>query len=74
VANRVRDRIGSSSISIGGKTISVTVSVGVATFRPDDRELDGLLSRADEALLTAKSQGRDRCVIHPSDIVNLASA
>ncbi|MEG3437817.1 diguanylate cyclase [Pannus brasiliensis CCIBt3594] len=68
VANRIRDLIASSSIVIGGKEIAVTASIGVATFGFDDRDLDDLLNRADEALLNAKRQGRDRCVLHLANL------
>ncbi|MCE7027508.1 GGDEF domain-containing protein [Jiella avicenniae] len=38
----------------------VTLSMGLATLGPDDRTFDGLFSRADEQLLTAKRKGRNR--------------
>lgn len=71
-ADRIRRLIASSSIVIGGKPISVTASIGVATFQFDDRDLDDLLNRADEALLNAKRQGRDRCVLHLANLDNPA--
>ncbi|MEK9952196.1 MAG: GGDEF domain-containing protein, partial [Curvibacter sp.] len=39
---------------------SITVSVGVATNRPDEAEIDALLARADRALYKAKEAGRNR--------------
>ena len=38
----------------------ITVSVGVATNRPDEAEIDTLLARADRALYKAKDAGRNR--------------
>ncbi len=38
----------------------ITVSIGVATNRPDEAEIDTLLARADKALYHAKSEGRNR--------------
>jgi diguanylate cyclase (GGDEF)-like protein len=40
----------------------VGFSAGVATLRPHDRDLEGLLSRADKALYEAKAAGRGRLV------------
>lgn len=41
--------------------VAVTVSAGVASWRPGD-SLEGLLKRADERLYAAKEAGRDRVV------------
>ncbi|MFZ5566423.1 MAG: diguanylate cyclase [Pseudomonadota bacterium] len=38
----------------------ITVSIGVATNRPDEAEIDTLLARADKALYQAKDEGRNR--------------
>ncbi|MFO1253924.1 diguanylate cyclase [Inhella sp.] len=43
--------------------LSMTVSIGVASCRPDDAHPDALLARADRALYQAKQQGRDRVVL-----------
>jgi diguanylate cyclase (GGDEF)-like protein len=43
--------------------IQVTVSIGVAASSLDDKDLDGMLHRADTALYTAKRQGKDRVVV-----------
>jgi len=39
--------------------ISITISIGIATWKPDDR-MDVLLTAADTALYQAKREGRDR--------------
>lgn len=39
---------------------SLSVSIGVATIRPEDADLLGLMSRADKALYVAKAKGRNR--------------
>ena len=43
-----------------GKTIPVTVSIGVATMIPSDSEADQTLIRADQALYRAKENGRNQ--------------
>jgi two-component system, cell cycle response regulator len=53
----------------GGREVSVTASIGIASVspRPEDSDLkslgDGVLARADVALYRAKSAGRDRVVL-----------
>jgi len=43
------------------QTVLVTISVGFAEFRSDD-DVDSVFHRADMALYTAKSAGRNRCI------------
>jgi diguanylate cyclase (GGDEF)-like protein len=43
--------------------VSVTVSIGVAVSRAGEGDTGGLVNRADAALYTAKSEGRDRVVV-----------
>ncbi|WP_425527735.1 diguanylate cyclase domain-containing protein [Xylella fastidiosa] len=38
-------------------------SFGVTDFRPDDRELDDLVARADAALYAAKREGKNRVTV-----------
>ena len=45
----------------GGKTIPVTVSIGVAAAGPAEPGVTALIERADGALYQAKREGRDRC-------------
>jgi diguanylate cyclase (GGDEF)-like protein len=70
VADRIRHLIAMSRPIVQSRPISVTVSIGIATFQYGDRDLDGLLGRADQALFAAKNQGRDRCVIHAANLGN----
>jgi diguanylate cyclase (GGDEF)-like protein len=43
--------------------VAVTISIGVAVSRPGKLDTDGLIRRADTALYSAKSAGRDRVIV-----------
>lgn len=58
LAERIRSHVADLDFPIAGR---VTVSIGVADFRPGDRIQD-LVDRADQALYRAKLQGRNRLV------------
>jgi diguanylate cyclase len=59
VADRVRQSIAATKISLKKSTMSVTVSGGVATYIPGE-EMYALITRADAALYRAKTGGRNR--------------
>jgi two-component system cell cycle response regulator len=61
-ADRLRQEVAATPFTVAGGEISVTVSVGVATRRPQDDNSTQLLRLADEALLTAKVGGRNRVI------------
>ncbi len=44
-----------------GTDLTLTVSIGVASLRPEDESIDDVLSRADEALYQVK-QSRRNCL------------
>jgi diguanylate cyclase (GGDEF)-like protein len=64
VAERIRSRLASTEMACGGASINVTASIGIAGL--DETEAAGSLSpailidRADRALYSAKSHGRNR--------------
>ncbi|WP_026300916.1 sensor domain-containing diguanylate cyclase [Thioalkalivibrio sp. ALE23] len=65
IAERLRRAVAAMAIEHEGETIRVTVSIGVA-ISDGERDIDGLICKADNALYRAKSEGRDRVVIdHP---------
>lgn len=57
--NKLRQRIAQTNPSIGGQSINVTVSFGVAEFEGDDVPRD-VFHRADTALYRAKGKGRNQ--------------
>jgi two-component system cell cycle response regulator len=63
IGERVRSSIADSVFEVGiGRSIRVTVSVGVSEFGRDGNTIDGILRVADERLYRAKEEGRN-CVI-----------
>jgi two-component system cell cycle response regulator len=62
-AERVRQRIAEHRIAgeEGEEALSLTVSIGVATFPSSSIEtVDDLISHADDALYRAKAEGRNK--------------
>jgi len=59
VADRIRRAIASEGVPFAPGMLSVTTSAGVAELSPEDT-VDSLLQRADDALYSAKEQGRNR--------------
>ena len=63
IAEQIRERIAHTKFAIpSGKTLDVTLSIGIATLRPDSAIQDStaLLAAADQALYAAKLSGRNR--------------
>jgi len=61
-AERIRNACAAERIEAEGKTLSITVSLGVATRTAAMADHDDLLKAADNALYTAKRQGRNQVV------------
>ena len=64
-AESVRRKMATLAIVAGGKTLPVTVSIGVAEAGPGELGVSALIERADHALYRAKREGKDRC--HTAD-------
>ena len=61
LAERLRTAVADTAIPITeGRTISVTISIGVATFPADAGSETALIAAADKALYAAKQGGRNR--------------
>ncbi len=63
IAQRLREAVREQPFRHDGEALTITVSVGLAVQRQQDRSLDDLLRRADAALYAAKRGGRDRVEI-----------
>ena len=62
LADRIRKAIARLPLEIGNVRLRVTVSIGLASSRPDDTPVS-FLKRADVALYQAKQQGRNRVCV-----------
>jgi diguanylate cyclase (GGDEF)-like protein len=62
-ADRVRRAFMEAAKQIDGHPVLATLSAGVAVTTDSTLSIDGLLSRADEALYAAKAGGRNRVVV-----------
>lgn len=66
LAEDLRLRMSRMRMSFNGVSISATLSIGIAFSQPGiDESRDTLISRADDALYRAKSQGRNQTVVDP---------
>ena len=61
ILNAVRTQL-DAAITVGGLPI-FTVSFGITESEPGE-DLDAVIRRADDALMRAKREGRDRVVLH----------
>ncbi|WP_319533139.1 GGDEF domain-containing protein [uncultured Cohaesibacter sp.] len=60
VAERIRRAVSDHEVKSAGKTIRVTVSIGIALGDPDAIDIQALISQADGCLYSAKNSGRNR--------------
>lgn len=62
IAERIRKNIQELSVDIGSKhqSVRITISVGVATYPDDAKEIMQLIERTDKALYFSKSRGKNK--------------
>jgi diguanylate cyclase (GGDEF)-like protein len=68
-------RIGVKNLTVDhlGQLIGpVTVSMGIAMFPDQGTSAEELITAADEALYTAKRNGRDQIILEAADLVELS--
>ena len=60
-AERLRSAIEATTIDVAGHQIKITISCGVAAYRPVfDNKVSAFIKKADQALYRAKQEGRNR--------------
>lgn len=62
IAGELRAGVERHGLSVAGRPVGLTVSIGIAQLRAGD-DAGELLRRADEALYRAKAEGRNRLVV-----------
>ncbi len=65
-ADRMRQKLAALSIVVGGKTLQITASLGIAQRMDDTASVEQLVDMADQALIVAKRSGRDRVITFQS--------
>ncbi|HEX6260345.1 MAG TPA: DUF484 family protein [Woeseiaceae bacterium] len=72
LAERIRHAVSARPVVFGdGQELTITASIGIACATPQESDFDlktlgeSLIARADVALYSAKSAGRDRTVVSP---------
>lgn len=66
VMQRFADLLAATPVMVGGQSVLVTATVGVAQQQPGE-DLDTLTARADAAMYAGKQAGRNRVVLAPED-------
>ncbi len=62
VAERLRSEVAANSLVVASRSISATISIGVATSLPAMNDISDLMKAADRALYDAKHAGRNRVI------------
>lgn len=60
IAERLREKIELYDLANQAKSLTLTVSIGVASLTQTEQNFDALLSAADEAMYSAKNAGRNQ--------------
>lgn len=60
LAVRLKDKISKDTINITGLSAKITISIGIANFPNNAKNMDDLICKADKALYGAKREGKDR--------------
>jgi diguanylate cyclase (GGDEF)-like protein len=64
VAERIRQALQDTSVQAYDEILRVTISIGIAAFPHDGRDLPALVDKADQALYRAKETGRNRVCVY----------
>lgn len=67
-AEKLKQKIESTSTQVKGTDLNITVSIGIATYPENASTKDLLVERADRALYEAKHRGRNR-IVHYEDLL-----
>lgn len=65
IAERIRLKIALDKFEFGPQSAFVTLSIGCATLRDTNKNLDELIEKADQAMYQAKATGRNQVAVSP---------
>jgi diguanylate cyclase (GGDEF)-like protein len=68
VSERLRNAIGSHVFVYEGKSINITISIGIAQYPQDGHATNELVAKADKALYRCKNTGRNKVCLSFQDI------
>lgn len=71
IAERLRSGVAANTVKTDAGDISMTISIGLASFPVDEKTTDGLIKKADLALYAAKEKGRNM-ICKFSDVASLS--
>jgi diguanylate cyclase (GGDEF)-like protein len=74
MADRLKRKIAALNVRSDGHTVKFTTSVGCAVSDERSRDLEDIIQRADKALYTAKSAGRNRVRVYRESSTDSAAA
>jgi diguanylate cyclase (GGDEF)-like protein len=63
LGDRIREELGKTTFRTPKGVLTVTCSIGIATFPEAGGDWDALFKAADDALYVSKRSGRDRCTV-----------
>jgi diguanylate cyclase (GGDEF)-like protein len=74
VAQRIRQRVEAGVLTTRDKPVSSTVSVGLASYPEHGSDLESIMERADQAMYTSKTSGKNRVTVAPGRAFRAATA
>lgn len=63
IGRRLLKVLAATDVEAGSATINITATIGIAQLLPEDRDLNAVIQRADDALYRGKEAGRNRVEI-----------
>lgn len=70
IAERIRQQIACNTCKMESLNFPIKASIGVATWNESMQDVSGLINAADQSLLVAKRDGRNRTSCHQTSIVD----
>ena len=74
LAGRIRQRVEAAVLALTDKSVNSTVSIGLASYPEHANELETVMERADQALYTSKSSGKNRVTVATARAFRAATA